>query len=830
MRTTITRIIGSLALLLLGCPAGTMAQINNKPEYYQVKQFASYWDGHSERYAFTDAQYYDGKLYAIYSPANMDVGLAVFDVNGETGQMDRGKIGDTGKSYLLLNSGGVYQDAELVVFRNRLYCLWKNNTSGQIWIGEIDIKQGKYKKTRMLDDGKTYANFGATIYRDQICVVLHRRTTDKLQVYRYDDPDLNSGWNWCGSVQNGANDNIKLAGSTSISSEYTPDDHWDVETWYGKDYSTGKMVEKLIIGRVHDGNFEVFSYGGDFGADNHWPTAWDEYVSASIGRKKTFGLKLIQAGIEGYTSTNINSAASNPLLFSYCTYDGKDTGEHFLKEYFPGSRSFKSGKPIYTDLPYGYAALATAAFPTNEVMPGGGRYYKQYLYIVRGNSQGYHWYDHSYIASIRSNELIENRQSFNDEKTLFTNPDLRHLVRLVGIVEGPPPTIVDNNDWFKSLGMASSLDFTIGSGTSNSVSRTYKSDLKTSLGPHKENLTAQIGGGYSYRKAYEEVKSSEESITVSFRSEEVDDYRAIALYSVPIITRCDLEYLTTTGRNSIYMPTLSYIYMTDHYIKQVELPLGMKPFGVSEPARLESWQAREVLNVAVSENVYRKSVGFSLNTPQINMRMETSGTISDSQTKGALSTLALKVPFFSLENQSSWEWTDATKTTTSQGISATFSQIRKSDPFVRPGETVESFASTLYLLTAEQSKTLQNIYYPDLLKQHIKYGADTVPLMVAEDKPFLLAWDINNITYTRDNLGVTGSEGVADEPLSIRFVDGRLAVDCLPGATVNVYRMDGSLAGRQQAVGGKALFSLPGQLYTVEIVTPRYRKVRKVTK
>ena len=66
--------------------------------------------------------------------------------------------------------------------------LWKNNTNGQIWIGEVDMKKGEYKKTRMLDDGKTYANFAATIYRDKICVILHRRTNKKLQVYQYGDP------------------------------------------------------------------------------------------------------------------------------------------------------------------------------------------------------------------------------------------------------------------------------------------------------------------------------------------------------------------------------------------------------------------------------------------------------------------------------------------------------------------------------------------------------------------------------------------------------------------------------------------------------------------
>ena len=82
------------------------------------------------------------------------------------------------------------------------------------------MKKGEYKKTRMLDDGKTYANFAATIYRDKICVILHRRTNKKLQVYQYGDPELNSGWDWCGTVRNAGHDNIELKGSTGISMEY----------------------------------------------------------------------------------------------------------------------------------------------------------------------------------------------------------------------------------------------------------------------------------------------------------------------------------------------------------------------------------------------------------------------------------------------------------------------------------------------------------------------------------------------------------------------------------------------------------------------------------
>ena len=325
--------------------------------------------------------------------------------------------------------------------------------------------------------------------------------------------------------------------------EYDPDDHWDATSWYGYDDTEKKNVEKLIVGRLKSGTFEAFSYSGEYGKDNTWPSKWEEYAHHDIGRSKTFSLKLIQADIEGYAADNTNGykASSNPLIFSYCSYDGKGTGEHFLKKFYPGSNSFAADAPIYTDLPYGYTAVATAADPTTETAPGGGLYYKQYIYLLRGNQQPYHWFKHSYVASIRSNEIVERRSSFNDEKALFGNSELRNLVRLVGIIEGPPPTVVDNNEWFGDLGVASSLAFTMGSGTSNSVSRLYKSDLKCSFGPHTDKLTAAFGGGYSFQKQHEEVTSQSESITVTFEANDTADYRAIALYSVPILTRCDLE-------------------------------------------------------------------------------------------------------------------------------------------------------------------------------------------------------------------------------------------------------------------------------------------------
>lgn len=156
MRTTLkAQAIRLIAVFLLITASTTTvkAQISQHPELYKVKEFHNYESDGGAYYCFTDAQYYQGKLYGVYINNNgpSAVCLTAFEVNGETQTMKQSTIGETNKKEIRLNEFGVYQDAELIVYRNRFYVLWKNNTNGQIWIGEVDMKKGEYKKTRMLE-------------------------------------------------------------------------------------------------------------------------------------------------------------------------------------------------------------------------------------------------------------------------------------------------------------------------------------------------------------------------------------------------------------------------------------------------------------------------------------------------------------------------------------------------------------------------------------------------------------------------------------------------------------------------------------------------------
>lgn len=151
MRTTLkAQAIRLIAVFLLITASTTTvkAQISQHPELYKVKEFHNYESDGGAYYCFTDAQYYQGKLYGVYINNNgpSAVCLTAFEVNGETQTMKQSTIGETNKKEIRLNEFGVYQDAEIIVYRNRFYVLWKNNTNGQIWIGEVDMKRENTRK------------------------------------------------------------------------------------------------------------------------------------------------------------------------------------------------------------------------------------------------------------------------------------------------------------------------------------------------------------------------------------------------------------------------------------------------------------------------------------------------------------------------------------------------------------------------------------------------------------------------------------------------------------------------------------------------------------
>ena len=108
MRTTLkAQAIRLIAIFLLICASTTTvkAQISQHPELYKVKEFHNIDKDGGAYYCFTDAQYYQGKLYGVYIDNNgpSSIRLIAFEVNGETRTMEQSTVGDTGKKMIFLN-------------------------------------------------------------------------------------------------------------------------------------------------------------------------------------------------------------------------------------------------------------------------------------------------------------------------------------------------------------------------------------------------------------------------------------------------------------------------------------------------------------------------------------------------------------------------------------------------------------------------------------------------------------------------------------------------------------------------------------------------------
>ena len=105
MRTTLkAQAIRLIAIFLLICASTTTvkAQISQHPELYKVKEFHNMDKDGGAYYCFTDAQYYQGKLYGVYIDNNgpSSIRLIAFEVNGETRTMEQSTVGDTGKKMI----------------------------------------------------------------------------------------------------------------------------------------------------------------------------------------------------------------------------------------------------------------------------------------------------------------------------------------------------------------------------------------------------------------------------------------------------------------------------------------------------------------------------------------------------------------------------------------------------------------------------------------------------------------------------------------------------------------------------------------------------------
>lgn len=810
-----------LATLL---PQDGKAQISENAAVYKASNLGA------EGFPYYSACTYKGEIYCvqIYNPSRGSVRLIRMNKSND-GQLS------FSDSHWTIDKGGIYQDAELVEWFGKLLVFYKNNTTGRIYVSEFD--GNRFSDGVRVDDHATYANFAVVKYMDKLCLLYHLRSDEKIHIKYITGgiPGSDSGWTEWGTVKNGNNDDVRFWGYSGIQVEYTSSSTvggaWDATQWIGVD-KNGLNKEMLVVGRVKNGPnvFEAFTYEGSMNANEQ---SWNPYVEGAGAHQKAYHLKMVQAGIESISDNN-----TNPLQYIYASWDGNTVGEVFIKEFYPQSLAFPTGKHNYTDIPYGSFGATTYndLVSDNSTSPTPGMTYRQKIAIIRGNGPGYHW-SGNHAATLKSYHVRLNWQTFDDGNSLFKNPELRKFIRLEGILEGPPPSIVNNEQWYKNLqkesgkAFASSI-FSMEKSTESGMatSNGYASTLKMGLGPNNDKLTAQFNLGYEYSKKATKETTLTTSYGLSVSSTYAGESNGLAFYNVPIINRYDFEIwdFNNTARNRSIkqgsqfnivgesIMTYEFSLKPDPaHIDGTEYTNG--PSNIGDPSNLKSWENREILKGVQNSSTTKNCInlGYNINTinnwADLREKVTTKGESSYTLNMGS----TLKVPFFNLETSMEYEFTRTNTTTMGTSLRVDLANISRSS--IPQGQTpYTTFNLRLYILTKDNSTIPRNRFYPLMKNTKINMGGVPQPMMIDSDgDPFILAWATNGVSLKSDLMATDNAELTKDRLFHTYTTGNQLVMKCEPNTDIIVYNSTGSVVYQTKATSDILTTTLPAGFYIV---------------
>lgn len=786
----------------------------NVPGYKSTKVDRTGWPFHG-------AVTYNGKIYGVEigGAARNFVTLVQFDTNPDSGELTYSKE-------YVITSGGLYADAEAVVWNNRIWIFWNNVTSSTpMWCREFYFdEKGEGKIGDTVDFTKCLSslswgtipyggNFAVTLYKDYVCLLYHIKPEGRVRIAYSKDLTLKT-WVDFGNVCNGTNDNINFGGVLGGRPVYLDglDDAWDATSWVGK--RNGKDSEMLIVTRVKskEHNFEVYSYEGDFETDNKKDWNWN--VVCGGAKSKAFYVKAIQAAVESFTDKD-----TNPIQIVYASTDNTNTGEIFIKEFYPETLSFPEGKHNFTDIPYGFFGVAVGNIVkkdnSNTVTPNID--YQQKLYIIRGNGPGYHWHQssattmNSYVTNIFWNNYA------NEDNGYFSDPALRPLIKLIGIVEGPPPTLATeayyaSKDTYMETGR---LEIANSKSEMTTVIRNGEVKVGISFGndagpTSSKDLLGSLGIGYEFNKQVKTVEIIEKSVGFTFKADTYKNTNATAFMMIPTIKKTEFDVYLYGDKNKSY-PRGTDMSIMGQAITQVPIPLSGNPFNVSYPANLFYWSHRAILNGATNLPEEDKiQTAFGLNSNEAYWFSSGTNENSSKSTHKVLLDASIRIAFFKLENSATMEWTNSSTTTFKNDIKLRLFPIHGATT-----DMMKSYNLNLNILTNGNHEITKR-YYDKMKGVKVNYAGSTFDLYTESDgTPFIFAWDVVSMS-DKDNLKPSGVDDAEIGGCKAYAVSGGIKIECADMANVEVINTLGVRVANRK-VSGDEIIPVNDGLYIVRL-------------
>lgn len=707
-------------------------------------------------YAFEGTIVFNGQIYALQMYEKNIVRLILMQKDAKENLSFSGEYWDMKSDY-------GYATAQFVVWKGKLLIAAVNSYSLVDINCSVDFFTFDGEKitehTKSSTDPLYLMSFRLAVFKERLCLVEYARTSSGQSPY---DPDfLNvratdseipasaKDWEYLGHVRNGANDNIKFKGenrSTRL------DDTWDLAVWYG--LINEKPDSMLVVGRVHNGEVSAFTYEGEprlneCGTD--CDGRWREYSYITQGRREAFSLKIVQAKLYADNDPNLN-----PLLFFYCTADGKDTGELFCQEYYPDSNTF-AADCWFTRMHYLWFGITTAISNNQTTIPvQSGRMigeetilHTQYIYLVGGNASGQHKpYDNNYTCRITSNTVKVGHKKLSDLNELLSNKETMHLCALELVVEAAAPTVV-NDDWFAvldpksdNIARASRFTYKLTTTQTKEVTRSLSSKVVCTFGPDTDFFVSQLSVSTLFDQIERQRKTVTQAVTINVDANREYWKNGACIYNVPELHRYDLAYYTPDGKALVKgMPTTATMQSENNYLRLERNEKLVTEEGWPEriPEKdinnLSSWYRKEIPTWETLLNAqFLKGHPNSSSACEQTMESENRSEYQITVTEEA----GLK-DFFQIESQAGWSFSDVRSVSISEEIALELTQL--------PTDNYPADAYTGYVCYLKRANRDSAV-----MSQYIKFLKDK-GLMAVDDttQPVVLAWCVDSLAGGKEN-------------------------------------------------------------------------------
>lgn len=587
----------------------------------------------------------------------------------------------------------------------------------------------------------------------------------------------------------------------------------------------------------HYGKFVVYHFSGDLEElESSENGLWEkEIVSDRIFKDQFdcvygFGLKIVEGQIAGVGIANDQTNINNPLQFILGVKRKYVTGnihqrQIIVCEYNPETQSFtknddKTTYSFATNLPYGKfgACSVSVPLPGTTYESGGVEVtsYQRYISIFRG-AIGDHFNKSHHYALIKSNR-IKVKSCAANSNNLLSSPEGRRACTLVGVIEGAPPTVVDNENMYNSCGTVSSIEF--GSSESQSLKTEHSTRWgHTNLagfdnyGAPFASFSIMGGGGYEVTKTKREEKTFTTEHTTSLVNSSAEMAKTgYYIYQVPQLLQYNGQVYSPDGNRQMtgcgdiltFMQIGSRTAFIDYRLDNEKIDERIR---VGNPLDLESWRQRGVELFGYYGNSADRIYSESINAITASSK-KLKSTVSNSFTTTKKSSWKFLVKTHVYQNESGGDITNTTTSSSSIGQEVTIAINSINTNFLNNqirDEKIKYYDLDGYFLK-DSSNGIAKVYYEDLIKREMMDPADT---------PFIIAWNVVSTSGDINMLpsGVDALSGV--ENFRVRSNPGSLDVICEGVMNIEIFNTMGFKAVRTQCVAGVNSFALPAGIYVV---------------